>query len=110
MLQLLMALKKDETNPFYVMMEPVIGLLTDLLTPALLLVGAVGTIYCVFLGLKYAKADEPQEQQKAKNALKSAIIGFVMIFVLIVVLKVGINPLADWVNSTSGDNKTFATE
>lgn len=110
MLQLLLALKQDGSNPFYVMMKPVIDLLTDLLTPMLLLVGAIGTIYCVFLGLKYAKADEPQEQQKAKSALKNAIIGFVMIFVLIVVLKVGIDPLANWVNATSGDSKTFVTE
>ena len=100
MLQLML----DTQNPFKVMFEPVINLLQQLLTPALLLVSAVGTIYCVFLGLKLAKADEPQEHQKAKNALKNAIVGFVMIFVLIVVLKVGMDPLADWMNSIAGTN------
>lgn len=102
MLQLM--LDTDPVNPFKVMFEPVISLLQQLLTPALLLVSAVGTIYCVFLGLKLAKADEPQEHQKAKNALKNAIIGFVMIFVLIVVLKVGMDPLAQWMNKLAGTN------
>lgn len=88
-------------NPFLTMAEPVISLLDMVTGPAILLIGAVGTIYCIFLGLKLAKADEPQEHQKAKNALKNAIIGFALIFVLVVVLKVGIGPLSNWMSNNT---------
>lgn len=98
MLQLLL----ETENPFNTMVQPVISLLNMLLGPAILLIGSIGTIYCVFLGLKLAKADEPQEHQKAKNALKNAIIGFALIFVLVVVLKVGITPMENWMKSYTG--------
>ena len=55
------------------------------------LVGSIGAIWCIVLGVKYAKAEDPQEHEKAKNALKNAIIGFVLIFVLLVMLELGLN-------------------
>lgn len=91
----------DGDNPFTAMVKPIVDLLNMVLTPAITLVGAIGTIYCVLLGVKLAKAEEPQEHQKAKMALKNAIIGFVLIFVLIVVLKVGIGPLTTWMESNA---------
>ena len=87
-------------NPFAQMLEPVIGLLNQALVPVLGLVLALGTIYCVFLGLKLAKAEEPQEREKAKGAIKNAILGFLLIFVLILALKVGMNAMAGWLNDT----------
>ena len=84
---------------------PVVALINSLMAPALALVGAIGSLYCVLLGVKFAKAEEPQEREKAKAHLKSAIIGFVLIFVLILVLNLSINPLIAWVESnTSGVN------
>ena len=71
------------TNPFETVTTPIIGLIDMALTPALGLVGALGALYCVLLGAKLAKAEEPQDREKAKNSLKNAIIGFVLIFVLI---------------------------
>ena len=66
----------------------------------LALVGAGGTLYCIVLGVKYATAEEPQEREKRKQALKTAIIGFVLIFVLIVALRLSITPLTNWMQST----------
>ena len=80
--------------------SPIVDLIDSLLGPAIAIVGALGTVYCVILGAKFAKAEEPQEREKAKSHLKNAIIGFVLIFVLIVVLKGAIKPLTDWVNAT----------
>ena len=80
--------------------SPIIDLIDSLLRPAIAIVGALGTVYCVILGAKFAKAEEPQEREKAKAHLKNAIIGFVLIFVLIVVLKGAIKPLTNWVNAT----------
>ena len=87
-----------ESN-FDTVVNPVIALLNSLLGPILGLVGAVGTLYCVLLGVKFAKAEEPQEREKAKAHLKNAIIGFVLIFVLIVALKLGMKAMTDWLVS-----------
>lgn len=93
-------------NPFTKMAEPVVALLEMALAPAMGLVGALGAIYCIFLGVKLAKAEEPQDREKAKNALKNAIIGFVLIFVLIVVMKIGITALSGWVADQANINMT----
>ena len=77
--------------------RPIVELINSLLSPVLAIVGAVGTLYCVVLGVKYAKAEEPQDREKAKGHLKSALIGFVLIFVLMLALKLGMPILQDWV-------------
>ena len=63
---------------------------------------APGADYCIILGAKLAKAEEPQDREKAKNSLKNAIIGFVLIFVLIVVLKLGMTAMQSWMKSNIG--------
>lgn len=77
--------------------NPVVNLLNSLLTPLLAIVGAAGSLYCVFLGVKFAKAEEPQDREKAKTQLKNAIIGFVLIFVLMLALKVLMPSMSQWV-------------
>ena len=77
--------------------NPIVELINSLLGPALAIVGAVGALYCVVLGVKYAKAEEPQDREKAKGHLKNAIIGFVLIFVLMLALKLAMPILQDWV-------------
>ena len=76
---------------------PIVELINSLLSPILAIVGAVGSLYCVVLGVKYAKAEEPQDREKAKGHLKNAIIGFVLIFVLMLALKLAMPILQDWV-------------
>lgn len=78
---------------------PVVALIENMLSPLLAIVGAVGAIYCVILGVKYARAEEPQDREKAKGALKNAIIGFLLIFILLVVLKGLMPQMIKWVNS-----------
>ena len=81
--------------------RPIVDLINSLLSPILAIVGAVGMLYCVLLGVKYAKAEEPQEREKAKGHLKSAIIGFVLIFVMMLALKLSMPILQNWVASNS---------
>lgn len=90
----MMVLAND--NVFSSATSPIIDLVNSAVLPLISLVGAVGAIYCIILGAKLAKAEEPQDREKAKNALKNAIIGFVLIFVLLVVLKVSIPILTNW--------------
>jgi phosphotransferase system glucose/maltose/N-acetylglucosamine-specific IIC component len=80
---------------------PIVDLINSLLTPALAIVGAIGSLYCVVLGVKYAKAEEPQDREKAKGHLKSAIIGFVLIFVLMLALKLAMPIMQNWVAANS---------
>lgn len=82
--------------------SPVVSLINSLVGPIISVVAAVGAIYCVILGVKLAKADEPQEREKAKMALKNAIIGFFLIFILIVVMRLMVPTLVNWVNSNAG--------
>lgn len=100
---MLMYFLKNTTveNPISDMTQPIIELLNSALNPVIALVAAIGAIYCVFLGAKLAKAEEPQEREKAKHHLKNAILGFLLIFILIVALKVGVGPLQNWVASAT---------
>lgn len=88
------------TNPFAKVAEPVIDLINMAAGPLLAVVFALGTIYCVILGLKLAKAEEPQDREKAKGALKNAILGFILIFVLIAALNIMKAPLTEWMNES----------
>ena len=91
------AFASETGTNFDTITTPIVGLIDSLLAPALAIVGAVGSLYCVVLGVKYAKAEEPQDREKAKGHLKSAIIGFVLIFVLMLALKLAMPILQDWV-------------
>ena len=82
-------------------LAPVVDLIKSILNTALILVGALGALYCVFLGVKFAKAEEPQDREKAKAHLKNAIIGFVLIFVLMFALRALMPVMINWVNSNS---------
>ena len=82
--------------------QPIVDLIYSILGPVLAIVGAAGTIYCVVLGVKYAKAEEPQDREKAKGALKNAIIGFVLIFVLIFLLRQLMPIMKNWLSQNAG--------
>lgn len=81
--------------------NPIVALLNQLMAPLLAVVGAAGALYCVVLGVKFAKAGEPQEREKAKQALKNAIIGFVLIFVLILALNIAMPQMVKFVNENA---------
>ena len=93
----LFAMPTYAASGFETVVAPVVDLLNSLLTPVLAVVGAAGSIYCVFLGIKYAKAEEVQDREKAKSHLKNAIIGFVLIFVLILGLRLLMPVMENWV-------------
>lgn len=88
---------------------PIIGLINSFAGPLIGIVAALGIIYCILLGVKLAKAEEPQDREKAKGALKNAIIGFILIFVLIVVLVRFVPVMTEWVSNNSGEHKVTLT-
>ena len=84
---------------FSTVTQPVIELLESIFNVMIPVVGAIGAIYCVILGLKLAKAEEQQDRDKAKQALKNAVIGFVLIFVLVVALRIGLPIMSEWASN-----------
>ena len=78
---------------------PVVQLINQLLKPLLALVGAGGFLYCVILGVKYATAEEPQEREKRKQAIKTAIIGYLLIFILLVMLYIATPQMTKWMEA-----------
>jgi len=89
----LLALNKTEVERI---VEPIISICNTVVPILITVVGAVGAIWCILLGVKYAKADDPQEHEKAKKGLINAIIGFVLIFVLLIMLEVGCDVFTDF--------------
>lgn len=84
---------------FNPVIKPVLDVLNAILWPAIAIVGSVGTIYCIFLGIKIAKSDEQNSREKAKKDLIGAIIGFLIVFILIVGLKLLMPIMQDWVKT-----------
>lgn len=86
-------------NDLNSIIQPVLDICNTLVPIMLAVVGAVGALWCILLGVKYAKADDPQEHEKAKKGLVHAIIGFVLIFVLLIMLNIGTSVLTEWWSS-----------
>lgn len=84
---------------FSPIIKPILEVLNAILWPLIAVVGSIGSIYCVFLGIKIAKSDEQNSREKAKKDLIGAVIGFMVIFVLIISLKIAMPIMQDWVKS-----------
>lgn len=93
---IILAMTEKDLNQ---VVKPLLDVLKIAVPVLLTVVGAVGAIWVIFLGVKYARAEEPQEHEKARNNLKNAIIGFVLIFILLVALQVGVTIFTNWFNT-----------
>ncbi len=93
MFNLILALTSDQMTKI---VKPITDFCSVLVPVLLTLVGSLGAIWVILLCVKFARADEPQEHDKAKKALKNAIIGFVLIFILLIMLQVGLSVFKDW--------------
>ena len=83
-------------NELKSIIQPVLDICNSLVPIMLLVVGSIGALWCILLGVKYAKADDPQEHEKAKKGLVNAIVGFVLIFILLIMLNIGTDVLIEW--------------
>ncbi len=77
-------------------LTPVFEIIGTVVPILILLLGSVGSIWCIVLGVKYAKAEDPQEHEKAKKALVNAIVGFVLVFVLLIMLQLAVPVFRDY--------------
>jgi len=81
------------------LLNPIVELCEKLVPELLVVVGALGAVWVIILCVKFAKAEDPQEHEKAKKALINAILGFVLIFVLLIMLNLGIDIFTNWYDS-----------
>ena len=59
----------------------------------------VGTIYCIILGVQYAKAEKGDERDVAKKKAINAIVSFLAIIILVVILYAFRAPITELLNS-----------
>ena len=100
MKNLIYALAIDEVQATE-MLSPVMEIIQTFLPVILTLVATVGFIWCIVLGVKFAKSADPQEHEQAKKALINAIIGFVLIFVLMLVLNIAFPYFLDMIKEVT---------
>ena len=98
MKNLILAIDEVQANA---MVSPIMELIQTFLPVILTLVATVGFIWCIVLGVKFAKSTDPQEHEQAKKSLINAIIGFVLIFVLMLVLNIAFPYFLDMVKDVS---------
>ncbi len=77
---------EDNTAGLSELANQIFEYISYILIPILVVVGAAGIIYSVYLGVNLAKADSADKRQEAKSRMINAIIGFVAIFVLVLLM------------------------
>lgn len=66
--------------------KPLQSIVLSLLWPILFVLSVVGIVYVVMLGVQYAKAESPDNREKAKSRMVNAIVGIVIMLVLIIAM------------------------
>ena len=100
MKNLMLALAIDEVQANE-MVSPIMELIQVFIPVILTLVATVGFIWCIVLGVKFAKATDPQEHEQAKKSLINAIVGFVLIFMLMLILNIAFPYFLEMVKDVS---------
>ena len=65
--------------------EQIDGIIKDIVSPVLVVIGAAGVIYAIILGVNYIKAETPDKRKEAQGRLIGAIIGVIIIIAGIVI-------------------------
>lgn len=58
-----------------------LGLMQNVVAPVLIVIGALAAIYCIYLGVLYAKAEDANKRKDVQGRLIGAAIGLVIILV-----------------------------
>ena len=90
-----------DSNAYYNLILPILNQVNGYTGTLLLIVSSLGTTQCIFLSVRYAKAQEAEELEHAKKSLKDFIIGFLLIFVLIVAMRTGMPGLCKWMTENA---------
>ena len=64
-------------------LQTILNTLTNFINPILIVVSVAGIIYAIVVGIRFAKADDKNEREEAKQKLIYVIVGIVVTIVLI---------------------------
>ena len=64
-------------------LDTLVAAMTNIINPILILVATAGIIYAIVVGVKFAKAEDKNARDEAKQKLITVIIGIVVTAVLI---------------------------
>lgn len=64
-------------------LEIILNAIINIINPILILVAVAGIVYAIVVGVKFAKADEKNERDEAKQKLIYVIVGIVVTGLLI---------------------------
>ena len=79
--------------------DPLYNAITVIGPYALSVVVALGLIYGVIVGVKYAKAEKAEDRAVLHKVLINGVIGFVAVIILLGILYAIRGPLVRWMNS-----------
>jgi len=103
-MNLLAADPTEGTTGLSALAKEIFQYISYILVPIMIVVGAAGIIYAVYLGVNLAKADSADKRQEAKSRMVNAIIGFVAIFVLVLLMYLfvtNVDAIFGWVADTT---------
>lgn len=79
--------------------DPLYDAITTIGPYAISVVLVLGIIYGVILGVRFAKAEKPEDRATLQKVLINGIIGFLSVVVLLGILYAIRGPLVTWMNS-----------
>ena len=81
-----LAADTDPTSGLSELAKEIFRYASIILVPVMIIVAAGGIFYSIYLGVNLAKADSADKRTEAKSRMINAIIGFVCIFVLVLLM------------------------
>lgn len=95
----------------YSWIEDLLGAIEWVLWVALILVGACGAVYAIYVGVKMARAESSDQREEAKKRLINIIVAIVVTIALILFFNLLLPLILDSFNfteTTGGDNEENA--
>ena len=88
-------LANDEAYAQFPWLQQLVNVLQSVVAPILIVLGAVGVIYAIYLGVMLAKAENAEKREEAKKRIINVLVAIAITGALIFILYLFSNNL-DW--------------
>lgn len=88
-------------GPYGKLLQPAVNLFTVLRASILLIAYALASLYAVYLGTRYARADNEEKKENVKQHIKWFILSILLVHVLIAFLYLAQRQMTDWEESVT---------
>ncbi|MCD8089320.1 MAG: pilin [Clostridiales bacterium] len=97
------------TGPYAELVTLPVTILETIQIPLLVLAYALLSLVCISAGVNYAKAEDDEQKEKAKQRIKWLILGVLIIHITIVCLYLALDQLEDWEENIAIETMTDKT-